>query len=428
MGARILHRLCGSLDRFDRAGCAGTVAVTHRSAPAFSGDAAHDETGRASRRTPAAGANGPAPSVRAGLLALTMSLAACGGATDRPAEVSAHGLTVSTADLGDRLNLFTWSDYIDPDLVTEFEKTYGVKVSIDYYDTNEALIAKLQAGGQSQYDVIIASDYAVEVLHQGGRIQPVDTTLIPNRRNLDARFADPPYDPGNRYSLTYQWGTSGLGVRSDLVADTSRIVPSWRLVFDATAGVGPFVMMSDARELIGAALIYLGHSANSMDSTELAAAEQLLLAQRSRVLTYAPFATARDLLASGDATVAHNYSGDILTAREEVPGIRYVIPSEGAIIWTDNMAIPAGAPHPTLAGVFINFILDANVGARLSNFTRYPSPNAASTPLIDPGLRANPSIYPDSQTMQRLEFLRDIGAARSMYDRIFTRLRAGAGG
>jgi spermidine/putrescine transport system substrate-binding protein len=372
---------------------------------------------------------GAAKSV-AGLLriAAVAALVACAGSADRPAEVGAYGLTVRTADLGDRLNLFTWSDYIDPALVTEFEKTYGVRVRIDYYDTNEALIAKLQAGGQSQYDVIIASDYAVEVLRQGGQIQTLDTTLIPNRRNLDARFVDPPYDPGNRYSLTYQWGTSGLGVRSDLVDDTSRIIPSWRLVFDSAAAVGPFVMMSDARELIGAALIYLGHSANSTDSLELAEAERLLLQQRDRVLTYAPFATARDLLASGDATVAHNYSGDILTAREEVAGIRYVIPTEGAIIWTDNMAIPAGAPHAGLANVFINFILDANVGARLSDFTRYPSPNAASTPLIDADLRADPSVYPDSATMQRLEFLRDIGAARSLYDRIFTLLRAGAGG
>jgi spermidine/putrescine transport system substrate-binding protein len=359
-------------------------------------------------------------------LALAFALGGCGRG-ERPAEVDAYGLHVQTADLGDALNLFTWSDYLDPDLVTEFEKAYGVHVRIDYYDTNEALIAKLQAGGQGQYDVIVASDYAVEVLRGSGQLSPLDTTLIPNRANVAERFRDPPYDPGNTYTMPYLWGTTGFGVRTDLVDDTTRIIPSWRLVFDSAASIGPFVMMSDARETIGAALIYLGHSPNSTDSTELAAAEQLLLRQRSRVLTYAPFAAARDLLGSGDVVVAHNYSGDIMLAKEEIPEIRYVIPVEGSIIWTDNMAVPAGAPHPRVAGVFINFILDAGIGARLSDFTRYPSPNAASTPLIDPELLSDRSVYPDSATLARLEFLQDVGAARVLYDRIWTRLRAGAG-
>jgi spermidine/putrescine transport system substrate-binding protein len=362
------------------------------------------------------------------LLLIAVAAAACGGdAANRPAEIEAWGLRVESANLGDRLNLFTWSDYIDPALITEFEQTYGVTVNIDYYDTNEALIAKLQAGGQGQYDIVVASDYAVEVLRGSHHIQQLDTLSIPNRRNLDRRFRDPPYDPGSRFSITYQWGTSGLGVRSDMVGDTTRIVPSWRLVFDPAAAVGPFVMMSDAREIIGAALIYLGHSANSTDSAQLAEAERLLIAQRPRLLTYAPFATGRDLLASGDAVVAHNYSGDVLMAQEDVPAIRYVIPIEGAIVWTDNMAIPAGAPHPVLATAFINFILDAEIGARLSNFTRYASPNAAATPFIDPGLLDDAAVYPDSATMQRLEFLRDVGPARTAYERIWTRLRAGAG-
>jgi spermidine/putrescine transport system substrate-binding protein len=150
-----------------------------------------------------------------------------------------------------------------------------------------------------------------------------------------------------------------------------------------------------------------------------------LIEQRSRVLTYAPFATARDLLASGDAVVAHNYSGDVLLAQAEQPAIRFVIPTEGSIIWTDNMAIPAGAPHKLLAEAFVNFILDAGVGARLSNFTRYASPNAAAMSGIDPELLADRAVYPDSATLARLEFLRDVGSARAMYDRIWTRLRAG---
>jgi spermidine/putrescine transport system substrate-binding protein len=364
------------------------------------------------------------------LVALVCGLALGAGCDDAPATgtVQAHGLTVERAALGDALHLFTWADYLDPELVDEFERTYGAEVQIDYYDTNEAMIAKLQAGGTGQYDVAVASDYAVEVLARQQLVQPLDRSHIPNFGNLDPRFLSAPYDPGNVHSLPYQWGTSGLGVRADRVSDTTRLVPSWGLVFDSAQAVGPFTMLSDPRETIGAALIYLGHSANSTVAGELAEAEQLLVRQRDRLLTYAPFASARDLLGSGDAVVAHNYSGDVRMVQDEVPGVRYLIPREGAVIWTDNLVVPAGAPHKLLAEVFINFILDAEVGARLSNFTFYATPNAASLPLVDEELRRDPSIYPAPELLEKLEFLRDVGPAREAYDRIWTRLRAGAGG
>jgi spermidine/putrescine transport system substrate-binding protein len=287
------------------------------------------------------------------------------------------------------------------------------------------MIAKLQAGGTGQYDLVVASDYAVEVLRAESLLSPLDHALLPNLGNLATRFRDAPFDPGNAYTAMYQWGTSGLGIRTDLV-EGGEPEASWRLVFDPAAQVGPFTMLNDPRETIGAALIYLGHSANSADPGELAEAERLLVAQRDRVLTYAPFASARDLLASGDAVVAHNFSGDILLVADEVPDVRYVIPSEGSVVWTDNLAVPAGAPNPRLAHAFINFILDAGVGARLSNWTRYASPNEAARADIDPELLADPAVYPDSAVMARLEYLRDLGPARAEYDRIWTRLRTGA--
>src|SRR5262245_43556007 len=163
------------------------------------------------------------------LPAAALLLAGCGSG-ELPAVIDAYGLSVERASLGERLNLFIWPDYLDPELVTEFERTYGVRVNIDYYDTNEAMIAKLRAGGTGQYDVVVASDYAVEVLVQQSLAERMDKTNIPNASNVDARFSDPPYDRGNAYSLPYQWGTSGIGVRTDLVADSSRIEPSWGLL------------------------------------------------------------------------------------------------------------------------------------------------------------------------------------------------------
>jgi spermidine/putrescine transport system substrate-binding protein len=356
-----------------------------------------------------------------------LALVGCAApADDRPEVIEAYAAAVQRDSLAPELRLFTWSDYLDPELVEEFQSAYGVRVILDYYDNNEALIAKLQAGGVGQYDVIVASDYAVEVLREADLLQPIEPSHIPNLENLEARFRDMPFDPGNRYTIAYQWGTSGLGIRSDLLRQSpgDTLLDSWRLVFDPAAQPGPFVMLADARETIGAALIYLGYSANTADAAQLAEAEQLLLAQRPRLLTYAPFANGRDLLVSGDVAVAHNYSGDVLMAMDEMETIRYVIPREGAILWTDNLAIPTGAPSVYTAEAYINFLLDAEIGARLSNFTRYASPNAAALPFIDADLKADEAVYPDSTVLNRLEVLRDVGEARAIYDRIWTRLRS----
>jgi spermidine/putrescine transport system substrate-binding protein len=359
------------------------------------------------------------------MLAVLPLMAACAERElARPEIIEAFGTTVHRDSLAPELRLFIWPDYMDPEILREFEQTYGVRVVTDYYDNNEALIAKLKAGGIGQYDVIVASDYAIEVLESGTLLLPLDHRHIPNVRNLDARFRALPFDSANLYSITYQWGTTGLGVRMDLLRDSTAQLDTWRIVFDEAAQQGSIVMLQDPRETIGAALIHLGHSPNTTDTTALNEAEQLLVQQRPRVLTYAPFASGRDLLASGDAAVSHNYSGDILSVQKEVPAIRYVIPREGAILWTDNMAIPARAPARYTAETFINFILDAEVGARLSNFTRYATPNAASLPLVDAALRSDRSVYPDSAVMARLHVLRDVGPARAIYDRIWTRLRA----
>lgn len=360
-------------------------------------------------------------------LFIVLAASACADAAEdpRPELIEAFGTTAVRDSLSPTLRLFIWPDYMDPQLLDEFERTYGVRVVTDYYDNNEALIAKLKAGGIGQYDVIVASDYAIEVLESGTLLLPLHHTHIPNLRNLDPRFRALPFDSANLYSVTYQWGTTGLGVRTDLIRNAGGPLDTWRIVFEEEAQPGPFVMLADPRETIGAALLYLGYSANTTDSTQLAEAEQLLLRQRPRVLTYTAFATGRDLLASGDAVVAHNYSGDILTAQKEVPGIRYVIPREGAILWTDNLAVPARAPGRYTAEIFINFLLDPGIGARLSNYTRYASPNAAAMPFIDEALRADRAVYPDSAVLERLEVLRDVGPARALYDRIWTRLRAG---
>jgi spermidine/putrescine transport system substrate-binding protein len=360
-----------------------------------------------------------------GALLMLALLAACGGAPPAlPPVVEAYGRAVPRDSLAATLYVFNYTDYLAPELMSRFEREYGVRVVVDFYDHTDAMIAKLLAGGIGQYDVVIAADYAVAVLRARDLLLPLDHARLPLLANLDSTFRDPPFDPGNQYSVGYQWGTSGLGIRTDRVS-AGRPFDTWRLVFDSATAVGPFTMLDEPREVIGAALKYLGFSANTTDSGELARAEVLLRDQHRRVLAYASATGSRDLLAAGDAVVAHAYSGDVVTARAEVPAIRYVLPREGALLWTDNLVIPVGARNRYTAEVFVNFLLDARNGAALSNYTRFATPNRAALPLVDSALTADPAIYPPPDVRARLEILRDLGADARLYDAVWTRVMAG---
>lgn len=362
--------------------------------------------------------------------AVAAAAAACtgeGGRGEGPEVVKAYGLEVERARLGNRLHLFTFSDYLDPALARVFEATYGVRVIQDYYDNNEALIAKLQAGGVGQYDLVIVSDYALSILIRLGLVEPLEKAWLPNLANADSVFLDREFDPGNRYSVPYQWGVTGIGIRTDLVDTAGADLHTWAILFDPARQLGTFTMLDDARETIGAALKYLGYSLNTTEPSQLEAAERLLLEQRRRVLAYASFSTARDYLIFGDAAIVHNFSGDIAMAQGERQEIAFVVPREGSTIWIDNLAIPARAPHRPAAHVFMNFILDAENGARLSEFTRYASPNRAAYAHLSWQLRETAERYLDPAIIGKMEFLRDLGEARALYDRVWTRVRVGAG-
>lgn len=322
------------------------------------------------------------------------------------------------------LALYNWSEYIDPELITAFEEQHGVSVTQDEFASNEELLAKLQAGATG-YDVIVPSDYMVEIMAGQDLLLPLSKDAIPNFSNVADRFTDAPYDPGNRYSAPYQWGTTGIGVNVDELGD---VEASWALIFDeATASEysGRITMLDDARESMGAALKYLGYSLNTTDEAELQEAGDLLADASGRIATYTSEGFG-DLLLSGESVVAHGWSGDIIVAVDESEGseLTYLIPEEGSVIWVDNMAIPAGAPHPCTAHTFINFILDAENGAQLTNWTYYASPNEAAEEHILEEILSDESIYPPDDTMQNLEFIEDVGDATPMYEQLFTEAKS----
>ncbi len=326
-------------------------------------------------------------------------------------------------ELAKELHVYNWSEYIDPEIYDAFEEEFGVKVIEDTFSSNEDLRTKLQAGATG-YDLIVPSDYMVTSMIELGLLAEINYDNIPNFKNISAIFVDPPYDPGNKYSVPYQWGTTGIGYNAD---EFDEPPDSWDYLFDpGVAGqyAGKISMLDDVRETFGAALKYLGYSVNSTNEQELEEAKQLLIRQKEWVTAYDSDGF-EDLLAAGETLLGHGWSGDFFAAAEEAEQVWYVIPKEGGVVWTDNLCIPKSAPSQYTAEVFINFLLRPDIGAQITNYTWYGSPNEASNEFIDPEILEEPAIYPPAETMAKLEFLVDLGDATTLYERLWTEVKAG---
>lgn len=369
-------------------------------------------------------------------------LAACGqrapvepspaqGQTPSPAAatptVLSHQLTlpdyVDRSRLEDRLFVFTWGDYIDPDVLAEFERLTGAKVTIDTYETNEQAIAKLQQGGIA-YDIVVPTDYAVQILIGLGLLEELDRSLLRALEHLDPNNLDGPYDPGNRFSVPYFWGTSGYAYDTAVLGEG---LESWQALFEPPEPArGKVVMHGYYRETIAAALLWLGYPLNETSDEALQRALEVLKAQKPYVLAYTS-ENNDELLIAGEAVIAHCWTGQAILAKRERPTIRYVIPVEGCAVWQDNLCIVRGAPHPYVAHVFIDFLCWPEIAARNAAYVGYASPNrtARERGLLDPDLANDPAIYLDDATWQRLQWFEDLGPDYVKYDRIWTELRAG---
>lgn len=319
------------------------------------------------------------------------------------------------------LNLFTYSEYIDPEVVKEFEQRFDCKLVIDTYEEAEAMLAKMQGGGASVYDVVIATDYVMPALLKLKLLAPLPHDAVPNLKNLEPRFLSLPCDPGNRYSAAYQWGTTGIYVRKN---GPKNIPPTWGLFFDAKLQLGDFVLIDSMRDTIGAALKYKGYSFNSTDPKELKEARDLVIEAKKRCTGFAASVGGKNKVLDKSARAAIVYSGEGGRGMSEDAGTVYMIPREGSNIWVDSMAILAQAPHKELAAKFINYILLPEPGAKISNFTQFATPNAAARKLIKPELLRNPAIYPPDDILAKLEFLKDLGKETWLYDQVWLQIKA----
>jgi len=371
------------------------------------------------------------------LVLLALVLAAC-----QPAPAAETGGTSDTgeggAELSDRcgdgsqplaekIYFYNWVEYIDPDVKDMFKEECGVEVVETNFDSNETLLATLQAGG-ADYDVIVPSDYMVQIMISEGMLMELDFNIINNISNMDDLNVNQYFDPEQKYTVPYFWGTSGFAVDTNAVTDYE---DSWSMMFDPNSPYcGKISMLDDQRETIGAALMYLGYSLNDTDPAHLEEAKKLLIEQSKCVKAY-DSQTNDDLIISGETVFGHIWTGDAILAGSPDSGGRegivYVIPREGCVIWQDNLAVPTTAPNAYTAMVFINYLNYPEVAAQNVEFVGYGTPNEAAKEFIDPEMLADEGIYPPPDVEARLQWLEDVGDALQLYDRIWTEFKAAAG-
>ncbi|MEI6892299.1 MAG: spermidine/putrescine ABC transporter substrate-binding protein [Pontiella sp.] len=321
----------------------------------------------------------------------------------------------------EELNIYIWTEYSDPALTQAFEEKYDCKIIESNYENSEEMVAKLQAGGLSQYDLVFPSDSIVPSMIHLDLLEALDHSKIPNLKNLTDTFASPSFDEGNKYSAAYQWGTVGL------IYDTQKFeepIDSWKAILDADTGTR-FSLFDSEREMTGIALTYLGYSMNTINKKELMEAADLLIKAKKKK-GYAGFDAnvgGFSKVAAGMLDMSFCYSGDAFSNMADNPTLQYVIPKEGTLVWCDSMCIPRKAPNKELAYKYINFILDAKNGAQLSNYIAFATPNKASLPMIDKKLLENPSIYPDEETEKKLEFILDAGANTALYGELWKMIK-----
>lgn len=352
--------------------------------------------------------------------------AAGGTTTAPPATAAPEGVCLPGQVDGD-LDLYNWSEYIDPELIAAFEARYGVKVTETFFESNETMLAQIEAGGAA-YDVIVPSDYMVNTMREVGLLVPLQKDALPNLGNLDPKFVNLPFDPNGDYSVPYQWGTTGIGYSFEAVGDETEI--SWGLIFDPEMSApyaGKISLLNDERETLGAALKYLGYSVNSTDPAQIDEAAALIKAALPRIAAFDSDAF-EDLLVTGETVIAHGWNGDFFAAFDENDAwedFGYAIPVEGGVVWVDNMAIPTTADAVCTAHAFIDFLLEPENGAALTNFNFYASPNAAAEAFIDEEILTDEAIYPPPEVMEKLEFLEDVVDMATYYADAFIQAKSG---
>ena len=331
----------------------------------------------------------------------------------------------------DTLHLYIWNNYISAETAARFEAWCGCRLKQDYYSDNEEMLAKLEAGAAG-YDLLVPTGNAVHTLIRKRELLPLDRQRLPHLGNVAAAFADPWYDPGLRHAVPYATTVTLLGYNATRVAELGLPTDTWALVFEPEylkKLKGKVTVLNSQRELMAAALRYLGHPANDTDPGHWTAARDLILRAKPYWATFSNSTYIKDL-AIGNIWVAHGYSNDMFRAREDARAARrpfaigFAIPKEGAVLAVDNFVIHKSARRPDLAHRFIDFMLQGENAADVSNLIGAGNPNRAALPHIRPEVAGEPAIFPPPEALERLEMLRDLEPKqRRLMSRLWTEIK-----
>lgn len=347
------------------------------------------------------------------LLASLVTLPA--SAMELGAEVSEQALIEAAKKTPNTLNIYNWSDYINPEAIPDFEQEFGIQVTYDIYDSSEIVDTKLMTGN-SGYDIVVHASSFTARLAPAGIFHRIDFDRLPNWHHLDPtliRKADEKYSNGLQ-GVPFFWGTTGIAYNVNLIKQRMADAPvdSSALIFDPEV-ISKFTdcgisFLDDPTSVIPMAMLYLGYPANSVDLEHLREVEQLVKSVRPYVTYFSSTKMLQDL-PSEEVCIAMSWSGDYSVAsnRAREAGIDieldYIIPKEGSGMWFDNLYIPADAPHKENAYLFLNYMLRPEVIAASTDYIGYANANKSATPLVDPKIAENIAIYPDASTLERLQ-------------------------
>lgn len=347
-----------------------------------------------------------------------LALANCRGGP--VANVQTTDDTDTTGGGSDRtLHIYTWADYVDEPAMEAFTEATGIKVVVDIFDSNETMLAKLQAGGGDTYSVIYPSDYMVTQMVDLGLLTELDSSRLKGIENLLDKWQDPVYDGNNVHSVPYSWGTTGLLYNRELVTGNPE---DWDYLWENQEALSRRItLLEDVRETMGAVLKSLGYSYNATDPAKLEEAYNKLAELKPHLASFKSFGFEEQLL-GGDLTMVMSYSVDAIAATLEDDRMEYIVPASGSSVWTDTMVIPASAPDVDAAYEWLNFVLQPQVSAGLVERLYFATPIEAAYEMLPEELKANKDLFPPEDLLAKCEGIAPVGDAIDLYDQYWTQV------
>ncbi|MFB2938052.1 PotD/PotF family extracellular solute-binding protein [Aerosakkonemataceae cyanobacterium BLCC-F154] len=320
-----------------------------------------------------------------------------------------------------KLYIYTWSGYTNNELLNQFTERTGIEAVANVFDSNEAMLAKVQAGGGADYSIIYPSDYMVRQMIELGLLRELDRDRISGLNNLMPKFKNPEYDPGDRHSVPVSWGTTGLIYNSKKLQTPPE---DWNYLWQNKDLLSKrMTLMDDVREVMGATLRSLGYSYNSTNPEEVRQAYEKLRELKPAIASFTTDAWKEQILA-GDLLIAMGYSADAMEVIEENPDLKYVIPRSGTSLWTDTMVIPKSAPNPEAGYAWINFMLEPSVAALVTETLNFATANNTALKQLPEKITKNNTLFPPESVLERAERITPVGKFSEVYENYWTRLRS----